>query len=182
MASATEMPSTTVVAPSNNNNSGTTVARTASGSLDKDHKALKAEIFNRKTAPSPRHLSAHAVKTNRPAAQETASTSVNLATTRGSAAVHPSRTDGSRTASATTTTTKTSNTLTRSQQSRRIMKRLLMRTLKKGPLGIRQTTSTVYQALVLTSLHSMTHANWLEYQDRSTTITTHVYLLTLVHQ
>ena len=150
MASATEELSTVVVATSNNNRE-TSVTRVASGSMDNEHKPLKTEIFNRKTAPSPRHLSAQAVKTNRPAAQNTASTVVNLATTRGSAAVHPNRTGRSRTARATTTATKTSNTLTRSQQLRRTMTRLSMRTPKKGPLGTCQTTSPVYHAVVSTS-------------------------------
>ena len=176
------MLSTAVVVTSSNNNRKTTVTRVASGSMDKDYKALKAEIFNRKTALSLRYLSAEAVKTNRSAAQVPATTAVNLATTLGSAAVHPNKTDHNKTAHATTTATKSSNSLTRSQQSRRTMTRLLMRTQKKGPLGTRQTTSTVYQAVVSTSLHSMTHANWLEYQDRSTTITTNVDLLTMVHQ
>ena len=143
-----EMLSTAVFATSSNNNRETTVARATSGSLDKDHKAVKAKIFNRNRAPLPRRLSALAVKKIRPAAPATATTSVNLATTRGSAAVHPNKTDRNRTAYATTTATKTSNTLTRSQQSRRKMTRLLMRTLKKRPLGTRQTTSTVYQAVV----------------------------------
>ena len=132
------MLSTAVVATSSNNNREITVTRASNGRLDKDQNELKTGIFNRKRAPSRRHFCAQAVKTNRPAAQETASTAVNLATTRGSAAVHPSRTGRSRTASATTTATKTSNTLTRSQQSRKIMTRLLIRTMNKGPLGTRQ--------------------------------------------
>ena len=134
------MLSIAVVAASSNNNRETMGTRGARGSLDNNYMALRMGIFNHKTAPSPRHLSAQAVKTNRPGAHETVSTAVNSATTRGNAAVHPNRTVRSRTAHATTTATKPSNKLTRSQQSQRTMKRLLMRTLKKGPLGTRRTT------------------------------------------
>ena len=81
------------------------MATAASGSLDKDNKSLKAEIFHRTTALSQRHLKAEAVKTIRSAALVTATTAVNLAITLGSAAVHPNKMDRSRTADATTTTT-----------------------------------------------------------------------------
>ena len=45
VASSTEMSSRTVVATNNNNCRETSVARAASGSLDTNHKALKAENF-----------------------------------------------------------------------------------------------------------------------------------------
>ena len=101
---------------------------------------------------------------------------VNSAITPGSAAVHLNRTDCNRTAYAITPASKTSNSLTRSQQWRRTMTQLLMRTVKKGPLGRHRTTSTAYQVVVSTSLHFMTHANSLEHQEDSTTIITHVFL------
>ena len=93
VVSAIEMLSTAVVATSSNNNRETTVARATSGRLDKSHKAVIAEIFNRKGAFSPRRFNALAVKKIRPAAPATATTTVNLATMRGSVAVHPNKTD-----------------------------------------------------------------------------------------